>query len=312
MGKNPAFQFYPSDWSRDLEEHPLEIEGAWIRICCKLWWAEKRGELARTSCQWAKILRTDENTAKTILEYLGKWKIGDVSENSNGEITVISRRMARDEKDRENNAERQRRFKGKTQGNGSVTPPVTEESQDSSSSSSPSKKEKTLVPDGTNPSCPHLKIIEEYNRILGPYLPEVKASLWGGKRSKWLQARWKERASRQKIEWWTGYFEYIRDSCKFLTGENDRGWKADLEWVINASNMVKIIEGKYETTGRKLNSGNGSGKPRILDGAASGAGKGKEPDTGPPETHGGKGIEESALPLADDGRGRHGEAEKGN
>jgi len=28
MGKNPAFQFYPNDWARDLEEHTLEIEGA--------------------------------------------------------------------------------------------------------------------------------------------------------------------------------------------------------------------------------------------------------------------------------------------
>ena len=25
IGKNPAFQFYPGDWARDLEEHPLEI-----------------------------------------------------------------------------------------------------------------------------------------------------------------------------------------------------------------------------------------------------------------------------------------------
>lgn len=138
MGKNPAFQFYPGDWSRDLEEHSLEIEGAWIRICCKLWWSESRGELKRTLCQWAKILRLDEPGAKRILDYICAWKIGDISYNGNGEITVISRRMQRDEKDRENNAERQRRFKDKNKDNAKGNARVTRRSQRSSSSSSSS------------------------------------------------------------------------------------------------------------------------------------------------------------------------------
>ena len=121
MGKLPYFPFYPMDWMRDLEEHPLEIEGAWIRICCKLWWAESRGELKRTLPQWAKILRASEPETSEILSYLSTWKIGEVVTNGNGEITVISRRMKRDEKDRKNNAERQKRFKEKKRGNADVT-----------------------------------------------------------------------------------------------------------------------------------------------------------------------------------------------
>lgn len=138
MGKNPAFQFYPSDWSRDLEEHPLEIEGAWIRICCKLWWAEKRGELTRTYCQWGKILRVDEHDAKRIINYIETWKIGDVVVTDNGEVTLISRRMRNDERDRELNRLRQERFKDKQRSNADITPPVTPKSQRSSSSSSSS------------------------------------------------------------------------------------------------------------------------------------------------------------------------------
>ena len=52
MGKAPAFQLYVMDWARDLEEHPLEIEGAWIRICCKLHWTG--GELTKSCEQWAR------------------------------------------------------------------------------------------------------------------------------------------------------------------------------------------------------------------------------------------------------------------
>jgi hypothetical protein len=150
MGKNPAFQFYPSDWSRDLEEHSLEIEGAWIRICCKLWWSDKRGELTRNYCQWAKVLRVEERDAKRIIEYINTWKIGDVTVTDNGEVTLISRRMQRDERDRENNALRQRRFKDKTQGNASVTPSVTARSQRSSSSSSSSTSKNKEKKGGQN------------------------------------------------------------------------------------------------------------------------------------------------------------------
>lgn len=156
MGKNPAFQFYPNDWSRDLEEHPLEIEGAWIRICCKLWWSETRGKLTRTLEQWAKILRVYPQDAERIIEYINFQQIGDVITDANKNITLISRRMVREEKDRENNCLRQKRFQDKRKHNGSIT----SISQDSSSSSSTSvqktkaKKEKIELVDNCFKTIP--------------------------------------------------------------------------------------------------------------------------------------------------------------
>ena len=32
----------------------------------------------------------------------------------------------------------------------------------------------------------------------------------------------------------------------FLTGENDRSWKADFDWLLIEKNMVKVLEGKYD------------------------------------------------------------------
>ncbi len=32
----------------------------------------------------------------------------------------------------------------------------------------------------------------------------------------------------------------------FLTGENDRGWKADIDWFLRPDSMTKIMEGKYD------------------------------------------------------------------
>jgi len=60
MGKNPAFLFYPGDWTRDLDDQDLEVEGAWIRILCRLSWEEQRGIATKTLREWAHILRKSE------------------------------------------------------------------------------------------------------------------------------------------------------------------------------------------------------------------------------------------------------------
>lgn len=146
MGKAPAFQFYPGDWSRDLEEHPLEIEGAWIRICCKLWWSETRGSLTRTIDQWAKILRVSQEDAKRIFDYINSWKIGEISVDPNGNLTVQSRRMLRDEKDRVNNCLRQKRHYEKRKPN--ATPTGEPNIPSSSSSSEKKKSKKEISPNG--------------------------------------------------------------------------------------------------------------------------------------------------------------------
>jgi hypothetical protein len=95
IGKNPAFQFYPSDWTRDMEEHPLEIEGAWIRILCRLWWSDTPGQLTKSLTSWSRSLRIHHNTLLKTLRYIGDKGIGKV-EIEGDVITVVNRRMVRD------------------------------------------------------------------------------------------------------------------------------------------------------------------------------------------------------------------------
>lgn len=35
-------------------------------------------------------------------------------------------------------------------------------------------------------------------------------------------------------------------SSSFCTGQNDRHWKADFDWLLNENNLVKVLEGKYD------------------------------------------------------------------
>ena len=86
---------------RDLEEHPLEIEGAWIRICCKLWWSETKGRLTKTLSEWARILRNHPKKTEGYLQYLLEKKICDGEYLDNQNITIVSRRMEKDERIRQ-------------------------------------------------------------------------------------------------------------------------------------------------------------------------------------------------------------------
>jgi hypothetical protein len=96
IGKNPAFQFYPGDWTRDLDDHDLEIEGAWIRIICRLWWSETRGEATKPLREWARILRKTEQKTLKILHILLEKHLADGAILDNQMVNLISRRMKRD------------------------------------------------------------------------------------------------------------------------------------------------------------------------------------------------------------------------
>ena len=123
MGKNPCFLFFPGDWTRDMDDHPLEIEGAWIRICCRLWWSPQKGRLTLTPDRWATILRMDIEAANRTIDYLLNEKIASGKREYNGNITLWSRRMIKDEEGREFNKLRQKRFRTKERCNANVTPP---------------------------------------------------------------------------------------------------------------------------------------------------------------------------------------------
>ncbi len=90
----------------------------------------------------------------------------------------------------------------------------------------------------TTPPCPHKRIIELYHQHC-PALPRILT--WRGQRPRDLQARWR---MHPDLDWWDGFLQYVGES-KFLSGGNDRRWRADLEWIVKLGNFQKIVEGKY-------------------------------------------------------------------
>jgi hypothetical protein len=91
-------------------------------------------------------------------------------------------------------------------------------------------------------TIPVKEILAAYHEHL-PMMPAVRVMTEARKRK--LKARWVEDASRQTVEYWQRYFAYVAAS-DFLTGRDSRWTGCDFEWLIEAGNHVKVIEGKYE------------------------------------------------------------------
>ncbi len=106
-------------------------------------------------------------------------------------------------------------------------------------------QEESIVVSKQTTICPHQEIISAYHEVL-PMCPSIRE--WTPKRQKMLATRWKENNKRQTVDWWRRFFGYVAKS-DFLTGKvqtnGRKPFVADLEWLIESSNMVKVIEGKY-------------------------------------------------------------------
>ena len=142
-----------------------------------------------------------------------------------------------------------------------VTPPVTCDDT-ATQTPVPSHQLKDLVPSGLAgnvvsdawrcPPCPHEEIVRIYGEEL-PQLPRCIA-LNDARRSH-IGARWRQVCCDAKfsqsdgLEWFRDFFRDVSRS-KFLTGNGTAGkdgriFRADLEWLMNSTNFLKVFEGRY-------------------------------------------------------------------
>ena len=105
-------------------------------------------------------------------------------------------------------------------------------------------------------ACPQEEILKLWAKHL-PHLAQPRS--WEGTRRANTKQRWNQ-ASRPSayspdgyqteadgIKWWDSFFGYISRDTSLSNGFETAGrtWRPDLEWVMNATNFQKIIDGKY-------------------------------------------------------------------
>lgn len=111
MGKLPFMPFYPKDWQADTRVLTAEARGGWIDLLCHLWQQPCRGEWTGTLPQVSRVCGIDlERMRPVITEFE---QVAIVEWHGNETVTLKSRRIVRDERERELARNRIQRFRVK-------------------------------------------------------------------------------------------------------------------------------------------------------------------------------------------------------
>lgn len=92
-----------------------------------------------------------------------------------------------------------------------------------------------------------------------PALRQPNTKVWGEATKRIVRSRWyaaqelessehgkkyKDLPRNEYLDMWRRYFESVND-MPHLMGDNNRGWQADMVWLLRPSNFEKVIQGNY-------------------------------------------------------------------
>ncbi len=168
----PGFFFYPGDWYKDTRVLTLACRGAWIDLLGEL--NEHAGAVSWLMSDYARFWGCTEEVAGEIVRELSRLNTADVTTDSHGIVTVMSRRMKRELIVRENTKLRKRAERDRKH--------VTRKSQDDVTPLSASSSSPSLNPSPSPSPSPEEKILsskvsvsdftDAWNKLLGEHLPK--------------------------------------------------------------------------------------------------------------------------------------------
>lgn len=241
------YKHYIGDFQRDTSHLSLTERGAYLALIHHYYATEKPLPSDHNAlCRIAGAMSKQERDAvKVAMRFFTKMESGLVHARIEAEIEKAGKRS---DTNREIALEREARRKAERTEHEQSTNRATERATNGSTKIAPYQTPDTNITDANAsvvgaaapPPCPHLEIIGLYNATL-PELQQVIPERWGGTRAKHLQARWRESPKHQSLKFWESFFNELRN-YPFYLGENDRGWRADLGWLVERGNFDKMIE----------------------------------------------------------------------
>src|SRR5690349_18776272 len=102
----PYITFWKSDWMSDplLTSCSLATRGAWMDILCAIHSLDNYGKITRTLEQFAKLARCTPQEMRSAIDELKEMEVADITEIES-KITIISRRMKKDQELRDKRAD---------------------------------------------------------------------------------------------------------------------------------------------------------------------------------------------------------------
>lgn len=124
-GKMPWIKWFTGDYLRDPCVSALSpaARGIWMDFLCVMNEADRSGVIVGSRAMLSRLTRCSTDELSSALNEYQVCGTAQVSEDGNGQVTVINRRMKRDADKRKSAAIRQERFRDKQENNAPVTPP---------------------------------------------------------------------------------------------------------------------------------------------------------------------------------------------
>jgi len=205
----------------------------WIDLLCYMWESPSRGTIVSTWEGIARMTGTDWVKCESLILGMASRKILTVTKRDS-EVTLISRRMQRNETVRESTRLRNIEYRKRKH-----DAKVTRETQKSEVRSQ-NKEETYVVSDKPKPTPENLMNL--WNEKAGPSLARVKGL--SGKRKDKCRVRLEEHPDPS---FWIGIIAKV-NSSEFLRGDVN-GFKCTFDFIIaNETNLLKIMEGNYDNS----------------------------------------------------------------
>lgn len=100
LAKKGPLELEFEDWKRDTLALSLAAKGAWIDILGALHTAPNRGVMTLPLQGWARLIGATVDQAKAVIQELVDMRVPDHVTDGNDNVTLMSRRMIREEKER--------------------------------------------------------------------------------------------------------------------------------------------------------------------------------------------------------------------
>ena len=96
MGKAPSFPWYPNDFDHDLKGCQPSTAGIWTRCLNDMWWRDPRGKIRAPYDSYLRLCGCTRQEFELFLRENKTFRFADVTIR-NGYVTVINRRMYRED-----------------------------------------------------------------------------------------------------------------------------------------------------------------------------------------------------------------------
>lgn len=236
MAKDPAVLFYTSDFLIGVSDMPFLDRGYYITLLCL---QHQKGHLSEETICFSLGLDSVSQIQRVMEKF-------DRDENGlyyQHRMELETQKRAAFTESRRKNGEKggrptQKHAKDKNHIQNHMDNHMGNHMENENENENIDQKESKKA------QIPYEKIRELFNTLCPSFSRVLGIS---GKRKIAVAARWKE---HPELNFFTDLFKRV-EASDFLKGKNDRNWKATFDWLMNAANMDKVREGKYDTGGKK-------------------------------------------------------------